>query len=229
MIHIDKNKVKKYIKEKKSKLNKGKINNDLYSIYASAMFNYNDEVSEDSEYGLGNWIDHTDRWIHNRLSSNTKKYGRGTIVMVDLGATNFGSEPSYLHPSIIIAENTFFILIVPASSQKYGKGYSDIIDATSNDGFFHNTGVQSKSYRWISKSRIVSVLGKASSDLLDKIDISILKDVPTYKKEISRYKSDIKKLETEKENLQNKITLLNKHIEAISNVQLTSQKNDDSI
>lgn len=148
--------------------------------------------------------------------------------MVDLGATNFGSEPSYLHPAVIIAENTLFVLIVPASTQKYGKGYGDIIDATPSDGFLHNTGVQSKSYRWVSKSRIESVMGKASSRLLDEIDISILKDIPSHKKDVVKYKSEIKELNNKNSELKNIINELEKEIKNLKS-KLTCTTSDGSI
>ena len=228
LIPINKIFIKNVIKGTNSKHNKGKDNSDLYAEYASSVFNYNDTISDETEYNIGNWIEHTDRWIHNRLSPNKRKYGRGTIVMVDLGATNFGSEPSYLHPAVIVAENTFFVLIVPASTQKYGKGYSDIIDATSADGFHHDTGVQSKSYRWVSKSRIESVMGKASSRLLDEIDNSMLKDVPMYKKNMAKKDADIKALKNDNEELNKEVLELKDKIEKLE-LQLTSNTNNGSI
>ncbi len=83
--------------------------------------------------------------------------------------------------------------------------YSDIIDATSEDGFLHNTGVQSKSYRWVSKSRVESVIGKTSPRLLDEIDFSILKDIPSYKKEIAKYKYELDILQNKYTELQNRV------------------------
>lgn len=55
-----------------SKKKSGKANDDLYAFYAQSMFNYNDMVSEETEYGMGSWIEHTDRWLHNRLNPNKK-------------------------------------------------------------------------------------------------------------------------------------------------------------
>ena len=228
MLSINKTIIKSIIKGVDSKKNRGKTNSSLYSLYAQSMFNYNDIISEESEYSMGSWIEHTDRWLHNRLNPNKTKYGRVTIAMIDLGATNFGSEPSYLHPAVIIAENTYFVLIVPASTQKYGKGYGDIIDATSADGFIHNTGVQSKSYRWVSKSRIESIVGKASSRLLDEIDTSMLKDIPSYKKEVAKYKAEIKKLTDENNELKDKISGHDNEIKSVKS-ELTDTTLADSI
>jgi mRNA-degrading endonuclease toxin of MazEF toxin-antitoxin module len=235
VIHINIPTIKAISKGANSKTNKGRNNTTLYSIYASSALNYNDMLREATEYEMGNWVEHTTKWIQRKPTTNTKKYGRGTIVMLDFGATNYGSEPSYQHPAVIIAENTLFVLVVPGSSKKYGRGFSDVIDANTSDGFYTNTGVQSKSYRWVSKSRIDSIVGKASSKLLDEIDESILKDVPTHKKLIHKYKCDIENLKNEKEELQNKIRKYEKIITTNENAiklleaELTEKNENDII
>ena len=53
---------------------------------------------------MAHWINNTDRWLHNRTYVNTTGYKRGSILMVDLGATNYRFEPSFTHPCVVLAE-----------------------------------------------------------------------------------------------------------------------------
>jgi len=77
------------------------------------------------------------------------------------------------------------ILIAPCSSKKYGKGFPEIVDATSADGFSSNTGIQTYSMRWVSKNRVLSIIGKTSSAILDKVDEKMLKLIPGHYKKLS--------------------------------------------
>lgn len=177
-----------------SKSTQGKDNLTLYSIYACLITNLFNETGKFTTYEMAHWINNTDRWLHNRTYTNTIGYKRGAILFIDLGATNYRYEPSFTHPCIVLSETKYSILIAPCSSKKYNSGYPEIIDATSLDGFSCNTGIQTKSIRWVSKNRVLSKLGTVSSSILDKIDNQLLNLIPTHQKIIYQKNVEIKQL-----------------------------------
>ncbi len=128
---------------------------------------------------------------------------------MDLGATNFRLEPSFTHPCVVLAGNREFILVVPCSSKKYNTGYPEIIDGTPEDGFSCNTGIQTQSFRWIGKNRVISVLGNVSTEILNKIDDKMLNLIPTYSRVVSQKDNEIKQLKKELEIAQKQIERLN--------------------
>lgn len=178
-----------------SKTIDGKTDDYVHSSFKKIIWNVIDEVREFSIYEMAHWINNMDRWLHNRkCKENLKGYRRGDILLVDLGANNFRFEPSFTHPCIVLQDRRNTIYAVPCSTKKYGKGYPEIIDATSADGFKSNTGIQIESARWIHKNRIVSKNGKVNSRVLNEIDLYLLNNIPTYRRE------KIKFLKEEEEN-----------------------------
>lgn len=118
MIPVNRCQVDSITQSPNSKSTKGIENLTLYQIYASLLTNLSDNTKEFSTYEMAHWINHTDRWLHNRTQSNTTGYKRGSILYIDLGATNYRFEPSFTHPCVVLAENKNFILVVPCSSKK---------------------------------------------------------------------------------------------------------------
>lgn len=160
---------------------------------------------------MANWTSYTDMFCKSKTTTNnTKGYTRGSIVLIELGAGNFGYEPSYKHPAIVLDQNKYYIMIASCSSKKYGKGFPFIIDATAADGFLMNTGIQTDSIRWVSKDRVCATFGTASSRVLDLVDASILKSIPTYSREMSQLNQLLNQLKAENEVLQNEIETLRK-------------------
>lgn len=192
--------VKKKTKQVNAKKEKGNIDQVLYGFFSTSLSDFRDYIKVYSIYQMGQWILGIQKWISNFSTNNTNKYKRGSIILVDLGCQNFKYEPSYSHPCIVLHEKKDKILIVSCSSKEYGLGYPNILDATKNDGFNNNTGIQIDNFRWVHKNRIVgSVLGTVASGILDKIDERILKYIPTYKKKIANLNSEIALLKKEVE------------------------------
>lgn len=204
MFKINRTSIESAAKTANAKIDKGNSDTNVFDTFKLAVCNIIEIQSTLSKYDMCSWIAYADRWINNQSNDNIRSYGRGAIVYADLGAQNFRYEPSYSHPCIILKEKRNTVLIVPCSSKKYGKGYSDIIDASAADGFSVNTGVQVHSFRWVHKNRIISAAGRVSSSLLDKIDAEILKLIPTYKMEINRLNAQIASLQKEIEKLKQK-------------------------
>ena len=58
-----------------------------------------------------------------------------------------------------------------------------------------NTGIQSESFRWVNKNRVVSRTGKrVSSDILDRLDHVLVSFAPSHSREISRLNGEIQRL-----------------------------------
>lgn len=208
MISINRTQVDNLSKQLDSKQTLGKNDTALYPIFAHSLVNTNDTLKNFSTYEMAHWTNNADRWLSNRVATNTTGYARGTIIFADLGATNFKYEPSFTHPCVVLDQNRNFILVAPCSSKKYGKGYPEIVDATPADGFSCNTGIQTNGLRWISKNRVISTIGTTSTCILNCVDTLILNSVPLHKmqliekdKEIETLKNEKGALETEKEDL----------------------------
>ena len=136
-----------------------------------------DEIMKLPVYNAAHWVCNMDRWIDNLQSDNRTTYQRGEIVFLDLGAQNFKYEPSYTHACIVLANR------------------SKSIDATPANGFMRNTGIQSESFRWVNKNRVVSRTGKrVSSDILDRLDHVLVSFAPSHSREISRLNGEIQRL-----------------------------------
>lgn len=168
---------------------------------------------------MAHWINNIDRWLHNRHAENIVSYKRGSILFVDLGANNFRYEPSFTHPCIVLAQNKNFILIVPCSSKKYGKNFPDVIDATINDGFSCNTGIQIKHFQWVSKNRVISSMGAASSRVLTLIDQELLKLIPSYKLEVLQKNSLIEQLQSQLDTAHSQIRVLEEKLSEMNTSQ----------
>ena len=197
MIALNHNLIETISKSANAKTTQGKENTSLYPLFSNSLTNLTDISREFSTYEMAHWINNTDRWIHNRQYNNTCGYKRGSLLFIDLGSTNYRYEPSFAHPCVVLAETRNFILIVPCSSKKYASGFPEIIDATPSDGFTCNTGIQTNSFRWVSKNRVISKLGVVSSNILDKIDTALLKLIPSYKRAILQKDSEIARLTAE--------------------------------
>lgn len=154
---------------------------DVYEAFKLKIWNVIDFVGNFDSYTMSNWVLFKDRWMHNHSYETTKKYIRGSILMVDLGAANFKGEPSYEHPCIVLTNRKNKLLIVPCSGGAFGRGYSDVIDSIGGmQGFKKDTGVQVGHLRWIHKNRVLyQMTGKASTDLMNSIDEYMLTLIPT--------------------------------------------------
>lgn len=163
-----------------SKTTAGSTIVDVCNAFKQVTWNVIDHLCNKDSYTMANWSLFQDRWIQNADYVNSQTYKRGSIVMADLGATNFKNEPSYEHPCVVLINRKTRILVVPCSSGAFGRGYPDVIDSPRNaQGFRKDTGVQVGQFRWIHKNRVLMSMGKVSSALLDQIDEYMLKLIPT--------------------------------------------------
>lgn len=169
-------------------------------------------------YNAAHWAINIDRWHSNLTSSNTTTYKRGDIVFLDLGAQNFSHEPSYTHACIVLANKYDSILIVPCSTKQFGTGRLGVIDATPNDGFIKNTGIQSFNFRWVNKNRVVSKTGKkVSPRVLDQLDSVLLSFAPSVVNSIKQKDVMIESQKEQINTMQSTINELTSRINELSN------------
>ena len=131
-------------------------------------------LTEQSAYEIALWIESNEKHLSALQRNNLIKYSLGEILLVDLGWNNYDREFAYIHPAIGIKETTTKIFIVPCSSgnprkDKKGNIYPEFEVGTINDGFQKNTVVMLYEAKYIDKNRVISRLGKTSSQFFDKV------------------------------------------------------------
>ena len=224
MFPIDKGRLDNQSRLPNAKTQPLTTNSTVFDYVKLALVNLAETVTGLHIYDGAHWASNIDRWQSNLNSDNRTTYKRGTIVFLDLGSQNFKYEPSYTHACIIIAERRNSILVVPCSTKKFGSGYPDIIDATTADGFNRDTGIQSESFRWVSKNRVVSSTGKkVSATILNQLDEVLLSFAPSVRLKIKKLEADVKSLsedkaalEEENQDLKEKIKALEQKLDSFS-------------
>lgn len=195
MFRINRTNVENETRRATAKADALRSNTTVFDAVKLIFVNLIDEIVKMPVYSAAHWVCNTDRWIDNLHSDNKTTYQRGEIVFLDLGAQNFKYEPSYTHACIILANRGSSILIVPCSTKKYGSGYPDIVDAAPANGFRRNTGIQSESFRWVNKNRVVSRTGnKVTPDILNKLDDVLVSFAPSHIREMKRLNGEVQRL-----------------------------------
>ncbi|MGI2295937.1 type II toxin-antitoxin system PemK/MazF family toxin [Paenibacillus sp. GXUN7292] len=156
-------------------------------------------------------------------NSRPWKYKIRDIVLVNLGATNYGYEAAYKHPCIIYGHMFNEVLVVPCSKGRYNKTSEYIIKGERSDGFMHPSGIQLDKVRVISKKRIQgNVLGQVGNTKFNEITNKLIElYFNPVKKRIERLEQTIADLTQSNGELTNKIRLLEEQV-ASSQGQLTA-------
>ncbi|MEJ8305862.1 hypothetical protein [Saccharibacillus sacchari] len=199
---------------------------DVFDAYKMMFWNLHDVTSILKAYNMVQWSKYIDHWSRTHGQRFTTPYQRGEILMVDLGAMNYGFELAYSHPVVVLYSTLDMLFVIPGSSKRFGCGKKDTIDATSaNDGFNKNTGLLLNHMRWIHKNRVKQTTGTlTSSRILEKIEKYNLTLNEEYHKEVADRARVTRQLRADKFNLaqqveQQKQEILNKQSE-ISESQL---------
>lgn len=205
-------------------------NQIVFDAVKLSFANLIDSIAGLATYNAAHWACNIDRWHNNLNTNNTVTYKRGDIIFLDLGAQNFSHEPSYTHACIVLADRYDSILVVPCSTKQYGTNHTGIIDATSADGFLRNTGIQSESFRWVSKNRVVSNTGnKVSPTVLDKLDQVLLSFAPSVKKQIKQKDILISDQKEQISSLQEQISSLQEQLKNLSEDNKKSEETDENL
>ncbi|MGF9911361.1 type II toxin-antitoxin system PemK/MazF family toxin [Paenibacillus ehimensis] len=200
MFPINRKEIKKQTKLPGSKNDLANTNAVVFDQWKLEMWNIMDKAQQQSIFNLGHWIIFHDRWLVNLSTTKVSTlYKYGDIVMAELGATNFGSEPQYEHPCVVLANEFASVLIVPCTSVKPHKPkYADELDASAADGFKNDTRIQLSKHRWIDKKRITEQVGKVTNPaVLRSIENYILKQFPAYHSLLLDHTHEIALLENE--------------------------------
>lgn len=208
MSYTDKKEVERLVKETdNNKIIPGKRKEKLFAYYNKAIESYFKYLSSLDAYEMGQVTNAIDHFLNDKKMEKPSEddYRRGCIVLADFGFTNFGFEFSYPHPAIVLAQSRYHVFVVPCSTKKFGKGYSDVLDGYQSDGFEENTGVILNGMRWCSKTRLICKIATASKRILTQLDAFQLAKIPLYKELIEEKGSMIKKLQEENENLKKKL------------------------
>ena len=223
MFSINRNSLQQEASQTNAKQEPVRNNRTVFDAVKLSFANLIDSIAGLATYNAAHWACNIDRWHNNLNTNNTVTYKRGDIIFLDLGAQNFSHEPSYTHACIVLADRYDSILVVPCSTKQYGTNHTGIIDATSADGFLRNTGIQSESFRWVSKNRVVSKTGnKVSPAVLDKLDQVLLSFAPSVKNQIKQ--KDIL-ISNQKE----QISLLQEQLKNLSEDNKKSEETDENL
>ncbi|WP_405131062.1 hypothetical protein MHB43_31810 [Paenibacillus sp. FSL H8-0317] len=187
---------------------------DVVNAYKLMLWNMHDITSKFKAYNMVQWTKYIDHWSNTYGRRFTTNYSRGDILMVDLGAMNYGYEFSYTHPVIVVYETLDMVFVVPGSSKKFGIHQQGVVDATSaNDGFDRDTGLLLYNMRWIHKNRIKHATGRQTSQrILKKIEEFNLRINHEYHQEVQRRAESNKKLRTKVYDLNQEIRQLQNSI-----------------
>ncbi|RCW41663.1 type II toxin-antitoxin system PemK/MazF family toxin [Paenibacillus prosopidis] len=183
MFPINRRDIKLQTKLPTAKADQANANPILYDQWKLKMWNIMDQLQKESVYNLGHWTIFHDRWLANLTASKvTTTYNYGDIVMVDLGATNFGSELQFEHPCIVLVNDFTSVLVIPCTSVKpHKKKYPDELDGLVTDGFRNPTRIRLHGIRWVDKKRITQKVSVITNKVLMKsIDEYIIGQFPTY-------------------------------------------------
>ena len=146
----------------------------LKKEFFTSLKKYEFRLMEQSAYEIALWIESNEKHLSASKQNNFTKYSLGEILLVDLGWNNYDREFAYIHPVIVIKETATKIFIVPCSSctprkDKKGNIYPEFEVGTPKDGFQRDTVVMLYEARYIDKNRVISNLGKTSSQFFNKI------------------------------------------------------------
>jgi mRNA-degrading endonuclease toxin of MazEF toxin-antitoxin module len=105
---------------------------------------------------------------------DTHSFRRGEIVLVDFFG-HYGTELTYEHPAIVLADTYDGVIVAPISSRCYNDGIDTHVSLERNVGDLgkvkNNCGIKLEQSRFISKRRILEKFKRVTNtDKLNEID-----------------------------------------------------------
>lgn len=201
-MRIDKDIILQLSKDKSKKSEDGKDNINIRANMYPFSKEFLSYIETLTTYEIASIMLDNQEWIKSRnIKEITYSYHRGDIIMVNLGATNYGYELAYYHPVVVWENLITAVLAIPCTST-LKKDNPYIITADENNGFKNKTTIMLDKIRVIDKRRIKlnkhgGVVGKLSKDKIDEIRDLLLS---SYFSETIKYIESLKnKLEKEEE------------------------------
>lgn len=151
---------------------------DVLANYLYLMSNLNADVDAWSASEMAMITNSLNRWQDKKAQVNSQNVSVGDILMVDFGLC-YAPELSYGHPALVLETWNNLMFVVPATSsssklaQAYhpadnpgGKWYYRKVGAS--DGFAHDCVLIINNAKIISKTSILSPMGRVSCNLTDE-------------------------------------------------------------
>ncbi|MED1205879.1 type II toxin-antitoxin system PemK/MazF family toxin [Heyndrickxia acidicola] len=187
------------------------------------------------------WILGFEAYVKDKNGSLSPKFkdshifSRGQIVLVDFFG-HFGTELTFEHPAIVLADTFDGVIIAPISSKCFNDGVDTHVSLSKNirdlGEVKNNCGIKLEQSRFISKRRILRKFKRVSNtDKLNEIDEVLMKIMAPYSYNLLIKHQDhlLKELASKNELLEEKekeIEKLNRRIEFL-NVQIISDQSED--
>lgn len=209
-----------------------RVNRDPQLIidYVECMRNLDDGIRTWKLEDGVNWILGFDSYVQDKTGrlnprfKNNYIFSRGDIVLVDFFG-HFGTELTYEHPAIVLADNYDGIVIAPISSTCYNDSDSSHVDLPRqvNDlgNLPNNCGIKLEQIRFISKKRILRKFNRVSNtNKLNEIDGILMKILTPYsyknlittqrllQTQVDQLNQEVTKKDNEIKKLEQKIQLL---------------------
>lgn len=158
-----------------------KDTSDVLANYLYMMSNLNADVDDWSASEMAMITNSLNRWQDKKSLLNHQQISVGDILMVDLGLC-YAPELSYAHPAVVLEEwkNLMFIVPVTSSSSKLAQAYHPTDNPIGkwyyrkvgiSDGFAHDCVLIINNAKIISKSSILSPMGKLTCNLQDETQL----------------------------------------------------------
>ena len=158
-----------------------KDTSDVLANYLYMMSNLNADVDSWSASEMAMITNSLNRWQDRKTLVNRQQISVGDILMVDLGLC-YAPELSYGHPTLVLEEwkNLMFVIPTTSSSSKLAQAYHPTDNPTGkwyyrkvgvSDGFAHDCVLIVNNAKIISKTTILSPMGKLTCDLQDETQL----------------------------------------------------------
>lgn len=158
-----------------------KDTSDVLTNYLYMMSNLNADVDAWSASEMAMITNSLNRWQDKKSLLNPQQVSIGDILLVDLGLC-YSPELSYGHPALVLEKWKNLIFVIPAtsSSSKLEQAYHPIDNPTgkwyyrkvsASDGFAHDCVLIINNAKIISKTSILSPMGKLTCNLQDNTQL----------------------------------------------------------
>lgn len=158
-----------------------KNTSDVLANYLYMMSNLNADVDVWSASEMAMITNSLNRWQDRKTQLTRQQVSVGDILMVDLGLC-YAPELSYGHPALVLEEwkNLMFVVPATSSSSKLAQAYHPADNPSGkwyyrkvgvSDGFAHDCVLIINNAKIISKSAILSPMGKLTCNLQDETQL----------------------------------------------------------
>lgn len=193
----------------------------------------------DLESGI-NWLLGLDAYVKDKNGTLSPRFAeshifkRGHIILAEFFG-NFGTELTYEHPAIVLADTYDGVIIAPISSRCYNDGINTHVSLEKSVGDLgnvkNNCGIKLEQSRFISKRRILKEFGRVTNTIkLNEIDSVLMKMLTPISYNLitaqqGKLLEELSNKNAKIEERENEIEALNRKIETLEQQLLDLQSN----